>query len=103
MVTPKPCRAGFTLIELLTVLAIIAVLLTLALPRYFGSVDKSKDVVLKENLQQMREANACGAEWMYEFLRDAIPASRVYQAIERNPPPLGVTLWGRLQRLVNDR
>ena len=54
-------------------------------------------------LQQMREANACGAEWMYEFLRDAIPASRVYQAIERNPPPLGITLWGRLQRLVSDR
>ncbi len=53
---PRPGRAGFTLIELLTVLAIIAVLLTLALPRYFGSVDKSKEVVLKENLQQMREA-----------------------------------------------
>jgi general secretion pathway protein G len=49
-------RAGFTLIELLSVLAIIAVLLTLALPRYFGSVDKSKEVVLKENLQQMRDA-----------------------------------------------
>ncbi len=52
----RPGRAGFTLIELLTVFAIIAVLLTLALPRYFGSLDKSKDVVLKENLQQMREA-----------------------------------------------
>ena len=47
---------GFTLIELLVVLAVIATLLTLALPRYFASVDKSKEAVLKENLYQMRDA-----------------------------------------------
>ena len=47
---------GFTLIELLVVFAIIATLLTLALPRYFSSVDKSKEAVLKENLNQMRDA-----------------------------------------------
>ena len=33
---------GFTLIELLVVLAIIATLLTLVAPRYFGSVDRAK-------------------------------------------------------------
>jgi general secretion pathway protein G len=49
-------RRGFTLIELLVVLAIIATLLTLAVPRYFSSVDKSKEAVLKENLYQMRDA-----------------------------------------------
>jgi general secretion pathway protein G len=49
-------RRGFTLIELLVVFAIIATLLTLALPRYFSSVDKSKEAVLKENLNQMRDA-----------------------------------------------
>jgi len=49
-------RRGFTLIELLVVLAVIATLLTLALPRYFGSVDKSKEAVLKENLYQLRDA-----------------------------------------------
>jgi general secretion pathway protein G len=64
MVDPKPrirdrprfSIAGFTLIELLVVMTIVALLLTLALPRYFGSVDKSKEAVLKENLHQMREA-----------------------------------------------
>jgi len=32
------------------------VLLMLAVPRYFHSLDRSKEAVLKENLHQMREA-----------------------------------------------
>ena len=48
-------RSGFTLIELLVVLAIVATLLTIAAPRYFGSLDKSKEAVLRENLYQMRD------------------------------------------------
>ena len=47
-------RAGFTLIELLVVMAIVALLLTIAAPRYFGALDRSKDVVLRENLQVLR-------------------------------------------------
>lgn len=47
---------GFTLIELLVVLSVIALLLTIAVPRYFGSIDKSKEAVLRENLNQMRDA-----------------------------------------------
>ena len=49
-------KRGFTLIELLVVMTIIALLLTLAVPRYFGSVDRSKETVLKENLFLMRDA-----------------------------------------------
>jgi general secretion pathway protein G len=45
---------GFTLIELLAVMAIIAVLLTLAVPRYFNSLDRSKEAALKENLKVLR-------------------------------------------------
>lgn len=47
---------AFTLIELLVVLAIIATLLTLVAPRYFKSVDRSKEVALKENLFTLRDA-----------------------------------------------
>jgi len=47
---------GFTLIELLIVMAIIATLLTLVVPRYFGSVDRSKEVVLKQSLATVRDA-----------------------------------------------
>jgi len=48
-------RGGFTLIELLVVLAIVATLLTLALPRYFGKVESSKEAVLRENLRTTRD------------------------------------------------
>ncbi len=46
---------GFTLIELLVVLAIVALLLTLAVPRYFNSLDSSKETILVENLRIVRE------------------------------------------------
>lgn len=49
-------RKGFTLIELLVTLAIIAVLLTIASPRYVGNIDKAKESVLKENLATLRDA-----------------------------------------------
>lgn len=49
-------KRGFTLIELLVVIAIIATLLMLAVPRYFHSVDKSKEAVLHEDLALMRDA-----------------------------------------------
>jgi len=48
--------SAFTLIELLVVMAIIATLLTIALPRYFRSVDHSKEQVLRTNLNTMRDA-----------------------------------------------
>jgi general secretion pathway protein G len=47
---------GFTLIELLIVLAVIALMLTLALPEYLHSVDASKEKILAENLQVTRDA-----------------------------------------------
>ncbi len=47
---------GFTLIELLVVMSIIAMLLALAAPRYFNSVDKSKEAMLKQTLVITREA-----------------------------------------------
>lgn len=47
---------GFTLIELLVVLAILATLLTIALPRYYRSVDHSREVALKQTLMVVRDA-----------------------------------------------
>jgi general secretion pathway protein G len=56
MVPQDKSGRGFTLIELLVVMAIIALLLTLAAPRYFQSVQRSREAVLKEDLHLMRDA-----------------------------------------------
>ncbi|WP_417615461.1 type II secretion system protein [Oceanisphaera sp.] len=47
---------GFTLIELLVVMGIIAMLLTVAGPRYFTSLEKAKETTLRQSLSVMREA-----------------------------------------------
>jgi len=49
-------RRGFTLVELLTVMAIIATLLTIAVPRYFRSLQRSREAVLKQDLTALRES-----------------------------------------------
>jgi general secretion pathway protein G len=48
-------RNGFTLIELLVVLTIISLLLTIVSPRYFHSITKAEEAVLKEDLTLMRD------------------------------------------------
>lgn len=54
---PKNLRwRGFTLIELLVVMAIVATLLSLVAPRYFSSLDKAKEAVLRQDLVIMRSA-----------------------------------------------
>lgn len=45
---------GFTLIELLVVLGIVALLLTLAVPRFFPSVDGARETILADNLRNTR-------------------------------------------------
>jgi general secretion pathway protein G len=48
-------QAAFTLVELLVVMAIIALLLTIAVPRYMNSVEKSREAVLRANLALTRQ------------------------------------------------
>lgn len=47
---------GFTLIELLVVMSVIALLLTIAMPRYFNSVDTAKEAALRQDLALIRDA-----------------------------------------------
>jgi general secretion pathway protein G len=55
-VSGKRQRRGFTLIELLVVMSIIGVLLTIAVPRYFRTVQRSKETVLRKDLSVVRES-----------------------------------------------
>jgi general secretion pathway protein G len=47
-------RTGFTLIELLVVLGIVALMLTIAVPRFFPQVDSTREKILAENLRATR-------------------------------------------------
>jgi general secretion pathway protein G len=47
---------GFTLIELLVVMAIIGTLLSIAVPRYFHSLERARETVLRQDLSILREA-----------------------------------------------
>ena len=47
-------RFGFTLVELMIVMAIIAVLMSVAIPIYSRSIVRAKESVLKNNLFTMR-------------------------------------------------
>src|SRR5947208_16231917 len=53
---PARSECGFTLIELLIVLAIIGTLLTIAVPRYFHSLQHARETVLRQDLSILREA-----------------------------------------------
>jgi general secretion pathway protein G len=88
-------RSGFTLIELLVVLSIVAMLLTLALPRYFSSIDKSKEAVLKENLNQMRDAISryYADKGKYPESLDALAADRYLRKVPLDPLTESTATW----------
>ena len=47
---------GFTLIELMVVMAIIALLLSVAAPRYFGHLERAREAALRQTLIVVRDA-----------------------------------------------
>ena len=47
---------GFTLIELMVVLAIVATLISIVVPKYFSAIDQARDTALKETLKVVRDA-----------------------------------------------
>lgn len=47
---------GFTLIEILVVMTLVALLLTLAVPRYFNALDSGRIQVQQQNVATLRDA-----------------------------------------------
>jgi len=90
-----PRARAFTLIELLAVLAIIALLLAIAVPRYFGSLDRSKEAVLKEDLYQMRDAidKYHGDRNKYPPTLDDLVSARYLRKIPEDPITGSSATW----------
>jgi general secretion pathway protein G len=87
--------AGFTLIELIVVMLIIAMLASLAVPRYFGSIEKSKNAVLKENLSLMRDAldKYYGDNGIYPATLDDLVSRKYLRSIPRDPVTESSSTW----------
>jgi general secretion pathway protein G len=83
----RPRHTGFTLIELLVVMSIIALLLTIAVPRYFGSLDKAREVTLRENLKVLRTTldKFYADKGAYPATLDELVTQRYLQAVPVDP------------------
>ncbi len=86
---------GFTLIEMLIVMALIALLLTLALPRYFTGLDTAREAVLRENLRTSREAidKFYGDQGRFPDSLDELVARRYLRSLPLDPVAGGTRGW----------
>ena len=88
-------QRGFTLIEMLVVMAIVALLLTVALPRYWGSLEKAKEVALKENLQVLRTGidKYYADKGRYPETLDALVESKYFRSVPLDPVTESAATW----------
>lgn len=86
---------GFTFVELMVVLAIIALLLTVALPRYFSGLERAQEAVLKEDLFVMREAidDYYVDKGVYPFSLEALVTERYIREIPTDPVTESNETW----------
>lgn len=87
--------SGFTLIELLVVMAVIATLLTLAVPRYFASMEKSREAVLHANLTLLRQTldKYYGDKGRYPDALDELVAARYLRSVPLDPITDSTATW----------
>jgi general secretion pathway protein G len=80
-------RHGFTLIEMLVVMTLIAMLLTLAIPRYFSALDNGRLNVQRQNLATMRDAidKFFGDRGKYPDSLDELVAKRYLRQVPVDP------------------
>ena len=103
-------QRGFTLIELIVVMAIVALLASIAAPRYFNSLHKSKETALLASLATMRDAidqyaadkgrypeslqELAEARYIRDVPEDPLTASR--ETWVELPPPADMQATGHL-------
>lgn len=87
--------AGFTLVELLVSLAIVALLLSLVVPRYFGSLARADEAVLRENLYLMRDAidKHFGDTGRYPGSLDELASKKYLRFVPEDPFTHSQSTW----------
>jgi general secretion pathway protein G len=86
---------GFTLIELIVVFAILALLVSIAVPRYFAHVDRAKEATLKQDLVVMRDAidKFYGDKGRYPDNLDEMVSQRYLRSIPVDPITESAATW----------
>ena len=86
---------AFTLIELIIVLAILALLVTIAVPRYFVHIERAKEATLKQDLAVMRDAidKFHGDKGRYPDSLDELVALRYIRSVPVDPITESVSTW----------
>lgn len=78
---------GFTLIELLVALALVGLMVSIAAPRYFSNIDRTKEDVLREDLYLLRDAldKYYADNNVYPTELDDLVKKKYLRAIPRDP------------------
>lgn len=95
---------GFSLIELMVVMAIIAALVTIALPRYQGSLENAKLVALKGNLRVLRDSidRYHDDKARYPATLQALAEEHYLKAIPADPITESNLTWVTVEESVDD-
>ena len=86
---------GFTLIEMLVVMTLLALLLTLAVPRYFSAIDNGRLNVQRQNLATLRDAidKFYGDQGKYPAALDELVTKRYLRQIPVDPVTKSADSW----------
>jgi len=84
---PRVIVRGFTLIEMLVVMTLIALLLTLAVPRYFSVLDNGRLNVQRQNVATIRDAidKFFGDQGKYPDSLDDLVSKRYLRQVPLDP------------------
>jgi general secretion pathway protein G len=95
---------GFSLIELMVVMAVIAALVTIALPRYRNSLEHAREVALQSNLRTLRESIDRHHEDRGRFPESlqALVDTRYLKAIPVDPVTESAQTWVAVVETVDD-
>ena len=83
----QPRRRGFTLIELIVVMAIVGLLVSIAAPRYFTSLERARENTLRSSLAVMRGAidQFAADRGRYPETLDELVAARYLRTLPADP------------------